>query len=188
MKPTMVLTTTKQLNALSNPKRFSILKALVHDQLTASELAERLDVKVHQLYYHLKELEKLGLIEVVETVQVRNLLEKSYRATARHFSLARDLIPQSSQGNAMIVQSIDGIFQTTLDEIALLLEQQAINQADGSLWFMHRGLRVPTARRQEFKRRLLELLQDFEQENTTQNVQDVNFTMTFVGYASEPDA
>lgn len=183
MKPTMVLTTTAQLSALSNTKRFAILKALVHEKLNAATLATRVNLKVSQLYYHLKELELLGLIEVVETAQVRNLTEKTYRATASHFSLDRDLIPSSSQGHDIIVGVIDGIFQMTLDEVAVLLEQNAIRQHDHSLWHMHRGINVPVERREELLSRLLALLADFEPTHDDTG-STTNFAVTMVGYAS----
>lgn len=187
MKPTMVLTTIEQLNALSNSKRFAILKALVNEPLNAATLATRVNLKVSQLYYHLKELEQLGLIEVVETVQVRNLTEKTYRATASHFSLDRDLIPGSSQGHDMLIRAMDGIFQTTLDEVAVQLTQGNVQQHDGSLWQMHRGLHVPHDRRDELLRRLSAVLADFEPEHH-EDLSDTNFTITMVGYASGTQA
>jgi len=49
--------------------------------LTVSQIAEELNEKQSRLYYHVKKLEEAGLLELVETRQQGNLIEKYYQRT-----------------------------------------------------------------------------------------------------------
>jgi DNA-binding transcriptional ArsR family regulator len=52
--------------ALADPLRIRLLDALWVGPRSARELADRLDLPADRLYYHLKQLQRAGLIEVVE--------------------------------------------------------------------------------------------------------------------------
>lgn len=52
--------------ALADPLRIRLLDALWVGPRSARELADRLDLPADRLYYHLKQLQKAGLVEVVE--------------------------------------------------------------------------------------------------------------------------
>jgi DNA-binding transcriptional ArsR family regulator len=47
--------------------------------MTVSQMAEELNEKQSRLYYHVKKLEEAGLLELVETRQHGNLIEKYYK-------------------------------------------------------------------------------------------------------------
>jgi DNA-binding transcriptional ArsR family regulator len=49
--------------------------------VTVSQIAEELHEKQSRLYYHVKKLEEAGLLELVETRQQGNLIEKYYQRT-----------------------------------------------------------------------------------------------------------
>ncbi|MEH7439075.1 winged helix-turn-helix domain-containing protein [Neobacillus drentensis] len=49
--------------------------------VTVSQIAEELNEKQSRLYYHVKKLEEAGLLELVETRQHGNLIEKYYQRT-----------------------------------------------------------------------------------------------------------
>ncbi|WP_413307650.1 winged helix-turn-helix domain-containing protein [Bacillus sp. 1P10SD] len=49
--------------------------------VTVSQIAEELNEKQSRLYYHVKKLEEAGLLELVETKQQGNLIEKYYQRT-----------------------------------------------------------------------------------------------------------
>ncbi|MDR6121840.1 DNA-binding transcriptional ArsR family regulator [Bacillus sp. SLBN-46] len=49
--------------------------------VTVSQIAEELNEKQSRLYYHVKKLEEAGLLELVETRQQGNLIEKYYQRT-----------------------------------------------------------------------------------------------------------
>ncbi len=67
--------TLEQVRALSDPLRMEMVRQFAaHGPLTPPQVAARLGEKVHRLYHHLNELERHGLVRVVETRQKCNLI------------------------------------------------------------------------------------------------------------------
>lgn len=73
------------MRILSDPLRLKIIHRTREEPLTATQIAELLGETPQKIYYHLNELEKAGLVEMVEARQKGNLVEKYYRATAECF-------------------------------------------------------------------------------------------------------
>lgn len=54
---------------------------IAKEAITVGQMAELLNEKQSRLYYHVKKLEDAGLLEIVETKQLGNLIEKYYQRT-----------------------------------------------------------------------------------------------------------
>ena len=80
-----------QIKALANPERVRILTLLVERSGTAKQVADWIGGTRGRVHYHIKELEKAGLVEKVRTVEAGGVVEKYYRAVARNFYLARGI-------------------------------------------------------------------------------------------------
>jgi DNA-binding transcriptional ArsR family regulator len=78
------------LAALAHPSRVRILEAL-RDPASATETARRLGEPRQRVNYHLKELERAGLVERVGERRVRNLIEVLYQAVARSFVVSPEV-------------------------------------------------------------------------------------------------
>ena len=65
---------------LLDPRKKSILD-IAKTPVTVSQLAEELNEKPSRLYYHVKKLEEAELIELADTRQHGNLIEKFYQTT-----------------------------------------------------------------------------------------------------------
>ncbi|MEZ5077425.1 MAG: winged helix-turn-helix domain-containing protein [Solirubrobacterales bacterium] len=72
------------VSAASHPIRTHCLMALFERTASPSELAEELDLPIQNVSYHIRELEKLGFIELVR-IERRRSTEHFYRLTKRHF-------------------------------------------------------------------------------------------------------
>ncbi|HEY6329526.1 MAG TPA: winged helix-turn-helix domain-containing protein, partial [Blastocatellia bacterium] len=59
---------------------------------SAAGLAKRLKLPRQRINYHLRELEKEGFVELVETRQKGNCLERVVRATARSFVISPSVL------------------------------------------------------------------------------------------------
>ena len=83
MKPITTISDPRYVKAMSHPLRVRILALL--DERTASpvELAGWLDATLGTVAYHVRTLERMGLIELVRQTRVRGAIEHHYRATAR---------------------------------------------------------------------------------------------------------
>ncbi len=74
------------VKALAHPARFHALDILnKRDTASPKELAREVGIEVGLMSYHVRELEKKGFVELVDTAQRRGATEHFYRATRRAF-------------------------------------------------------------------------------------------------------
>ena len=78
-----------------SPTRMLILFELAMGEKSLTELSKRLGLAPSTVHYHLKKLEKLGLVEVSRVEQRGNLLVKYYRASEDISVLGRALGAES---------------------------------------------------------------------------------------------
>jgi DNA-binding transcriptional ArsR family regulator len=80
--PLEVLSDAQQLIHALPPLRRRMLELLA-EPASAAGLARQLELPRQKLNYHLRELERAGLVELVEQRQRRGLIERRFRTTAR---------------------------------------------------------------------------------------------------------
>lgn len=84
---------------LLRPLRTRILAMLAEPQ-SAAGIARTLDLARQNVGYHLKELEKQGLVELVEEKRVGNCVERIVRATGRAYLVSAEALGSLAQGAA----------------------------------------------------------------------------------------
>ncbi len=82
-------TSLQALKTISDPLRARLLAIFADAPSTVPQAAERLDLPVTRLYYHVHLLEKHGSIEVTDTRPAGGTVEKVYFVTARQFTVDR---------------------------------------------------------------------------------------------------
>lgn len=78
------------LQALAHPIRVQVLEAL-REPASAATVARRIGLPRQKVNYHLKELERAGLVQLVEERRVGNFVESVYRAVARTFLVSPEV-------------------------------------------------------------------------------------------------
>ena len=86
------LESVEQLRAISDELRIRILDTLAYQQMTVTQLGERFGLAPARVHYHVRELEKVGLVKLVETRENRGILEKYYRSVAKGTSVPDSLL------------------------------------------------------------------------------------------------
>ena len=81
----MTLTDLEQVKVLADPLRVRILETLCLEELTTKQVAQKIGEKPTRLYHHVEALERVGLIRLTRTQQVRGTVEKYFRSVARTF-------------------------------------------------------------------------------------------------------
>lgn len=89
MKEFFYITTLDQLKVISDPLRTKILWSLDEREKTGKIISEEMHLAPSKIRYHLTELERVGLIEVVRTEEKNGILQKFYRPVARNISLEK---------------------------------------------------------------------------------------------------
>jgi DNA-binding transcriptional ArsR family regulator len=98
------------VKALAHPLRIHILRILEDRTASPRELAEELGAKLPNVSYHVRFLERLGVLELVDTQPRRGALEHYYRAngrlrvTSKAWAEVPDLVK-----NAMVAATLDQV-------------------------------------------------------------------------------
>ncbi len=82
MKEVLVLKDLEQIKAVSQQYRLEILEAFDSSAKTAKQIAEIMDEPHGRVNYHIKMLEKVGIIELIEEVTKFGVVEKYYAPVA----------------------------------------------------------------------------------------------------------
>ncbi|OAS19222.1 ArsR/SmtB family transcription factor [Paenibacillus oryzisoli] len=121
----------EQATVLLNPLRGEIIAQLLEPG-SAAEVARTLGETAQRINYHLKALEKAGLVQRVGTRQVRNLVEVLYRSIAKTFVLAESLSMKPETLQKLKDQSSLAHLVTTSERIrrdaVLLMEQSDVGE------------------------------------------------------------
>ncbi|MEM9773490.1 MAG: helix-turn-helix domain-containing protein [Chloroflexota bacterium] len=78
------------LKKLTNPQRIEILQSLTQPK-TVKEIAEEIEADPTKLYYHIRQMEQIKAIQVVETNIVSGIVEKTYAVTAKEYIVDKTL-------------------------------------------------------------------------------------------------
>jgi DNA-binding transcriptional ArsR family regulator len=88
---TLYIETVEQADALLKPKRVEVLRQLAEPR-TCTQIGQVLGETPQAVYYHVKRLQAHGLVELVSEHRVRGITEGVYRAVARTFWVAPDVV------------------------------------------------------------------------------------------------
>ncbi len=93
MQDVLYIDELEQAAALLKPARLDLLQAM-GEATTCTELADRLGSTPQKVHYHVKALERAGVIEKVAERKVRGVHEGIYRAKAQSYWLSPRLVGQ----------------------------------------------------------------------------------------------
>jgi len=130
VKDMEVLTELEQVKAMAVPLRVEIVKMLGKEPMTTTQVAKLLDEKPNRLYYHVTELEKVGILEVVETRQRGNLVEKYYQPVARLFRIDPGIFQQGAEGQQAFLETAISNFDSTILDIRHAIENELLSPED----------------------------------------------------------
>lgn len=99
--PVQTIETTGQAAALMDATRVQLMEELTHPG-SASDLARRLGLPRQRINYHLRELEKAGLLREIEQRRKGNCVERIVQATARSYVLSPEMLGPLSPDPAQI--------------------------------------------------------------------------------------
>lgn len=187
MDDVYVLKELEQLKAMSDPLRLSVLGATISRPVTIAEVAEGLGENPRKLYYHFTELERLGLIRVVETRQKGNLIEKVYRAVAKFFSVDWTLFNRSEEGQQYLVRNVTTLLQDAAASFQRRVQEGRLSpeQMD-RIWPLHTVIRLDEGDDEEFRRRLMDLLNEFKRRADKGGRPNASLTLLFYPFGPSP--
>src|SRR6266849_11159178 len=110
---TYEIETIEQVRAVADELRVRIVKQLALQAMTVTQLADLFGEAPNKLHYHVRELERVGLLKKVETREKGGILEKYYRAVARDINMPKTLLSGMAPDEAatMLNEIIQPFFQ-----------------------------------------------------------------------------
>jgi len=171
LENTFIINDLETLQVIADPLRLSIYQQIKRANLegmlaSAGMLARQLKISQTKLYYHLKMLEKHGLIEVGEVRAVSGIPEKLYRLAAPRLTIAEHLLGEDT----LMLQIASGIFNQSLEEMGK--NRHPMTSPESNLW--RQVNRLSARRAEEFNQRLNLLLEDFSSPEEPQEGKELN--------------
>ncbi|MCC6192216.1 MAG: helix-turn-helix domain-containing protein [Anaerolineales bacterium] len=115
------MNTTSELllfKVLGHPERYAILRRLMAQQATLSQLGQAFHKTPAHIRHHLKILEQAGLVEFVEARRVQGGPEKYYRATQRALFIHQAVLPETPKRKTGITI---GSMDAGIEQLAVLV-------------------------------------------------------------------
>lgn len=184
--PHFIIQDLETLKVVADPLRTQIVELLVHEALTVRQVAERLGLASSKLYYHFGLLETHGLIRIVSTRMVANVLEKQYRAAALDYDFDKSLLTFSTpQGQENLMTLVRTTIDATRDDLLRSFQARAFALEQGSAAqprqiILTRSLsRLSEARAEELRAKLQALLREFSADEPGPEAQPFALTLAF---------
>lgn len=117
MKQIMTLKTYNQLKALADPFKAKMMMRLLEKPYTGQQLSEKFNVSRAHIHYHLKELERNELVEIVETKEKNGIIQKFYQSVARGFTPSTELLPHVKEVGDSSRQLFVQMIETTKNKL-----------------------------------------------------------------------
>ncbi|HEY7782914.1 MAG TPA: helix-turn-helix domain-containing protein [Ktedonobacterales bacterium] len=115
--------TVEQLRAVADELRMRIGSALERRAMTVTQLGALLEEPPAKIHYHVRELERVGLLRLVATREKGGILEKYYRTVARNINvpgtILRGMTPDegAAAANEQLQLINQGFLRTLTDGI-----------------------------------------------------------------------
>lgn len=131
-KQVFLIDNLETLRILSDPMRLEILEVLELEPQTISQIAKKLGLSSSRLYYHFNKLESHGLIDVVKTNIVNNLIEKIYWVSAEEIDIDKTLFDTSTEsGPENLSQLVTMTLESARSDILRSLQAKKISRDRG---------------------------------------------------------
>jgi DNA-binding transcriptional ArsR family regulator len=116
----------EQLRAVADLLRLRIIDLLQKQPMTVTQLGEMMGEAPAKMHYHVRELEKVGLLKLVETREKGGILEKYYQPIARELSVDRALLSAPADESTAMLRTLFGqITEGFLREFRRTVEQKS---------------------------------------------------------------
>jgi DNA-binding transcriptional ArsR family regulator len=185
MQDSFFVSDLETMKALSDPRRLEIL-GLLQKPRTTRQVADVLGETANAMYYHMMELEKNKLIEVVKTAMKGHLQEKYYQAVARFYVPAPDLFESPFDPfKAASIQQLQVIFEVALRELHKVAADPHLEERlPEETCMIQTHLSLSAGNQTVFRERLQALVREFEKEQPGHNSQAL---LTVLFFPTVPD-
>ncbi len=182
----------EQVRALADELRVRIFSLLAQEPMTVTQVGKALDVAPAKIHYHVRELERVGLVRQVFTREKSGILEKYYRAVAKDISVPRSLVTSAPRDELLaaaneFAQSAVSGYIRALGRLMPLPDEEfqryPFSVSNATLWLSRDDL-------DQFAAELQALLEKYETRRGVEGEQETTFfTILYPAQlAAEPES
>ncbi|MGE7673264.1 ArsR/SmtB family transcription factor [Lysinibacillus sp. NPDC094403] len=187
-KSISIIESYEQLKAISDPLRTKMLMYLVEEPYTVHMLANELNLSRAKILYHIRELEKHGIIKLVMTEERGGNLLKYYQAVARGFIPADHLLNYVESKEATRQSFLEVLSRAKTRVLTAPDETFKLRSSNIEEWnnlSLQTEFTVSQEKFLEFTQKYRALLEEFNSDNTEEEKQHY-YLMTTAFQIEEP--
>jgi DNA-binding transcriptional ArsR family regulator len=179
MRERYEIETVEQLRAIADLLRIRIIELLEKRAMTVTQLGDELGLAPAKVHYHVRELERVGLLELVETREKGGILEKYYQPIAHEIDVNNALL---SAPRDEVQATLRGLFNQLADGYLHAFRRVAATPdpaQEGRMALFLSHLYLTGEEQRQLFRQIEALLKPFEQKREGEDVKEIVFS-TFV--------
>jgi putative molybdopterin biosynthesis protein len=127
-----ILTQFEQIKAMADPRRLEILRLVMAEPASLTQLGVRLGQHPARVRHHMQKLESAGLVEINEITVTSGVTEKFYRACAGAYLMQQMVLPKDNHRKTIIFSGSHDLAIEQLTQ-ALGVHVNLLSLAVGSL-------------------------------------------------------
>ena len=159
------LTELDQLKVIADPLRVRLLQAFCEAPRTTKQVADSFGEKPTRLYHHVDALERVGLIRLVETRQVRGTIEKYYTAVAKRFRADPALLRgEDTSGPEALADTVEALFDSAATELRDVIRANGDSVTGDEGLVSYVEVRADEQFVTALRKRLFQVLEDLERD------------------------
>jgi DNA-binding transcriptional ArsR family regulator len=188
-KPILIIETYDQLKAISDPLRTKMLIYLVEQPHTGHMLANELNLSRAKILYHLRELEKHGIIKLVKKEEKGGNILKYYQAVARGFIPSDHLLSYVEAKEATRQSFLEVINRAKTRVLTAPEESFELNSSNVEEWLnmsIQREFSLSKEKFLEFTRQYRNLLDSLLVDDSDDSDKQLYYIMTTAFQIEEP--
>ncbi|MDO4535615.1 MAG: helix-turn-helix domain-containing protein [Clostridium perfringens] len=127
MEQTIKLTTIDEIKTYSDPYRLKIITFLKNnrEEATVKQIADFFEEVPSKVHYHIKKLERVGIVKLVRTEEIKGIVAKYYSLTAENFKIETQNIRSTTKEiyNSQISMVINDYYEKSKEKAIKSIEK-----------------------------------------------------------------
>ena len=160
-KESFIIEDREVLKEIVDITRQKIVRTLYDDPLTAENIADKVDFPQEKIYYHLKKLESVGIIQSENAGIVNGINQKQYLNVARNIIVKMDMLkPGSDQEDRKFIHNV--LSQDHIKVMSLVDQITGYNEEPIKPVMRSKTFNVPEKKYREIATQLKEIFNQLE--------------------------
>lgn len=167
LKSRVKLTTIEQIKAYSDPYRLKMITYLRNrnEEATVKQIADYLGELPAKVHYHMKKLEKAGIVEIIRTQEIKGIIAKYYYLTAEIFEIIGEEIQEEAKQvyKSQVLNLVNDYYEKSKEKsIEALVERIDKGEEHKSLSIVYRDIYVTEEEFGELNSAIIKLVSKYD--------------------------